>query len=193
MSERAARDRAIPGRPDAIHRLENDFYRTPRHAIDALLNVETFHGNVWEPACGDGAISRVLLERGLTVTSSDLVDNGYGTIHDFLDRSLHIDQKFNCVVTNPPFKHAQAFAERALETCDGKVALLCRLLWLASQRRRAFFTSVPLARVWVFPARINFNRDNEERYASGKGGMIDYGWYVFDHTYVGHPELRWLP
>ncbi len=188
-------DRAIPGRPDSVNRAEHDFYRTPRCAIEPLLEAERFYGTVWEPACGDGAISDVLLEHGYSVTSSDLIDYGYrnAAALDFLDRSFQPKEKFDCVITNPPFKLAQAFAERALEVSDGKVALLCRLLWLASKRRRSLFTTSPLARVWVFPGRINFNRDNEERYASGTGGMIDYCWMVWEHGYVGHPELRWLP
>lgn len=192
---RESLDRAIPGRPDALNRAEHDFYRTPRCAIEPLLNVEKFYGSVWEPACGDGAISDALLDRGLTVTSSDLIDYGYknsGTL-DFLDRSFKPETKFNCVVTNPPFKLAQAFCERGLEVSDGKVAMLCRLLFLAGKKRAGFFAKTPLARVWVFPGRINFNRDNEERYASGTGGMIDYCWLVWEHGHVGSPELKWLP
>lgn len=187
-------DRAIPGRPDAVNRAAHDFYRTPRHAIDALLDVEVFSGEVWEPACGDGAISDALVARGISVTSSDLIDYGYpsAVAHDFLNRSYVPDQKFGCVVTNPPFKLAQAFCERALEVSDGKVAMLCRLLFLAGKKRSKFFASTPLARVWVFPSRINFNRDNEERYADGTGGMIDYAWLVWEHGYVGAPSLRWL-
>ena len=188
-------DRAIPGRPDSINRADNDFYRTPRCAIDPLLDVEKFYGSVWEPACGDGAISDALLDRGLRVTSSDLVDYGYENagILDFLDRSFKPTEKFDCVITNPPFKLAQAFCERALEVSNGKVAMLCRLLFLASKKRREFFLRTPLARVWIFPGRINFNRDNEDRYADGKGGMIDYMWLVWEHGHKGSPELKWLP
>ncbi len=195
MSERISLDRAIPGRPDSVNRADNDFYRTPRNAIEPLLEAERFSGTVWEPACGDGAISDVLLERGFAVSNSDLIDYGYRTtmVLDFLDRSFVPRPKMNNVITNPPFKLAQAFAERALEVTDGKVALLCRLLWLSSKRRREFFVRSPLARVWVFPSRINFNRDNEARYQSGTGGMVDFCWFVWDHSHHGAPEIRWLP
>ena len=63
----ASLDRAVPGRPDNANRAEHDYYRTPRGAVEALLRVETFTGTVWEPACSDGAISEILVERGLEV------------------------------------------------------------------------------------------------------------------------------
>lgn len=59
-------------------RVPHDFYPTPPEAVRALLSVETFEGSIWEPACGDGAISKVLLDAGHEVVSSDLIDRGYG-------------------------------------------------------------------------------------------------------------------
>jgi len=60
-------------------RVSHDFYPTPPEAVRALLSVETFTGSVWEPACGDGAISKVLIEAGFEVVSTDLIDRGFGT------------------------------------------------------------------------------------------------------------------
>ena len=42
-------------------RPETDFYPTPPEATRALLDVESFYDTVWEPACGDGAISKELV------------------------------------------------------------------------------------------------------------------------------------
>lgn len=42
----------------------NDYYPTPPEATQALLGVESFDGDIWEPACGDGAICRVLEANG---------------------------------------------------------------------------------------------------------------------------------
>jgi hypothetical protein len=41
-----------------------DFFRTPEWATHALIDNETFVGEIWEPACGDGAIARVLEQAG---------------------------------------------------------------------------------------------------------------------------------
>ncbi len=37
-----------------------DFYPTPRWATFALIENERFRGDIWECACGDGAMSDVL-------------------------------------------------------------------------------------------------------------------------------------
>ena len=60
-------------------RVPFDFYATPPEATRALLSVEDFDGLVWEPACGHGAISRVLVNAGYSVVSTDLIDRGYGS------------------------------------------------------------------------------------------------------------------
>jgi hypothetical protein len=37
-----------------------DFFQTPAWATYALIDNEKFSGEIWESACGDGAMSRVL-------------------------------------------------------------------------------------------------------------------------------------
>ena len=53
-------------------RNKNDFYPTPPEATLALLDKQKFEGNIWECACGDGAISKILIDKGYNVYSSDL-------------------------------------------------------------------------------------------------------------------------
>ena len=67
-------------------RNKNDFYPTPPEATLALLNKQKFEGNIWECACGDGAISKILIDEGYDVYSSDLIDRNYGDVGlDFLE------------------------------------------------------------------------------------------------------------
>ncbi len=73
-----------PSRPDprrAIHvsgyqRVGQDFYATPAWVTEALLRHVRLRGPVWEPCCGDGAMSSVLSDHGYDVVSTDLVDRG---------------------------------------------------------------------------------------------------------------------
>src|SRR6202795_2936532 len=51
-----------------------DYFPTPRWATFALIDNEKFAGEIWESACGDGTMSRVLKETGQPVRSSDLYD-----------------------------------------------------------------------------------------------------------------------
>src|SRR5690242_1799263 len=62
-----------------------DFFPTPKWATFALIDNEKFDGDIWECACGDGAMSLVLEKTGSHVESSDLYDRGFGEIgHNFL-------------------------------------------------------------------------------------------------------------
>ena len=62
-----------------------DFYPTPPWATYALMENESFSGDVWECACGDGAMSDVISRYVPKVHSSDLYDHGFGeTGVDFL-------------------------------------------------------------------------------------------------------------
>ena len=76
-----------------------DYFPTPRWATFALIDNERFEGDIWECACGDGAMSRVLEETDCPVPSSDLYDRGYGDVGiDFLTVTRQADN----IITNPP-------------------------------------------------------------------------------------------
>ena len=54
----------------------NDLYETPEVATLALLRVEPLPRTILEPACGRGAISKVLRSAGHRVIENDIVDYG---------------------------------------------------------------------------------------------------------------------
>jgi len=131
-----------------------DFFPTPRWATFALIENEKFQGEIWESACGDGAMSRVLEETGQTVRSSDLYDRGYGeTGFDFLAPQWSADN----IVTNPPYNCAEGFVASGVKYSNRKFALLLRLAFLeGANRANTIFAKIPPARVWVFSERITF-------------------------------------
>ena len=63
----------------AFERLSDDFYATPAWVTEALLRHIRFRGPIWEPCCGDGAMSTVLGRHGYEVVSTDIADRGFGT------------------------------------------------------------------------------------------------------------------
>ena len=74
-----------------------DFYPTPDWATHALIDNERFEGRIWEPACGDGTMVRVLRDSGRPVDASDLFDRGYGEVGvDFLKSARSVEN----IVTN---------------------------------------------------------------------------------------------
>ena len=175
---------------DAKNREPDDFYRTPAEGTEALLRVETFEGPIWEPACGDGAISKVLEAHGYEVMSTDLVDHGFGDVHglDFLDSFCASDGE---IVTNPPFKLAEKFVRHALDIAPGKVAMLLKLTFLEGQKRHDFFKEHPPARVWVFSKRLTTWRGGP-RPEGKSGGMIAFAWFIWERGYQGPTVLDWL-
>lgn len=124
-------------------RQREDYYATEPKATEWLCRLEHFDGKILEPSCGEGRMSRVLKAAGYEVVSRDLVDRGYGEVADF----LAIDnQEWNGnIVTNPPYKYAQEFVEKALSIIpEGKrVCMFLKLTFLEGKARRALFRSTP--------------------------------------------------
>lgn len=173
----------------------DDFYPTPPCATAALLAVEEFSGAIWEPACGTGDMSRVLADAGHQVISTDLIDRGFGEGgRDFL---MEWTPRAPNIVTNPPFKWAPQFVDRALQltsgagACGGKVALLLRLAFLEGQVRGRWFPMTPLARVWIMSRRVPIGKGKllEE---GDKGGPLAFAWFVWEHGHRGPPQLHFL-
>ena len=165
-----------------------DFFPTPRWATFALIENETFRGNIWECACGDGAMSRVLAETGQPIRSTDLYDRGYGTPGvDFLEAQSKADN----IITNPPFNCAEGFVVSGLRQAKYKLALLLRLAFLeGGNRSKTIFTNSPPSRVWVFSERITFYPSGVEQKGSG---TTAYAWFVWDkQAPAGRTELKWL-
>jgi hypothetical protein len=187
---RTASERSLGIARDPENRQKDDFYATPKEGIAALLRVEQFDGAIWEPACGNGAISKVLIENGYTVVSTDLVDRGYDAAETRTDFLLCFNAKAPNIITNPPFKLNYEFMRRAVYLATGKVALLMRLGCLEGIERGKFYEKSPLARVWVFKARLQIWRDATA--TSDAGGMIGFAWFVWDHGYVGKPTIGWI-
>ena len=159
----------------------------PRWATYALIDNEPLKGEIWECACGDGAMSEVLAETGNRIESSDLFNRGYGEIgHDFLTTT----RRLRNIITNPPYNSAEGFVATGLRQAQGKFALLLRLAFLeGANRANTIFHKCPPSRVWVFSERITFYPKNVER---AGGGTTAYAWFVWDKDHSGPTELAWF-
>jgi hypothetical protein len=164
-----------------------DFFPTPAWATRALLDNERFDGEIWECACGDGAMARVLEGAGHKVFASDLYARGHGTAGlDFLAATRPADN----IVTNPPYNCAEAFVAQGLKLGRRKLALLLRLAFLEGvNRAETIFLKVPPSRVWVFSERITFYMQGAARMG---GGTTAYAWFVWDKHAPPGTELCWL-
>ena len=113
--------------------------------IQKPLELEQFAPVIWEPACGEGHISKVLQAHGYEVISTDLVYRGFGDPEplDFLKETL--DGFEGDIITNPPYSVGLEFVQRALESIrpGGKVAMFLKVQFLEGQKRGAFFKDTP--------------------------------------------------
>jgi hypothetical protein len=176
-----------PRRPHIFDRDDNDFYVEPLW-VRRLFAVEPFIGLVGDPASGSGTILRAARAAGLSNFASDIAEHGYGPRQDFL--TAPAPTAVFSVVTNPPFRLARAFVERALTLGAVKTAIIFPTARLNATR---WLEPLPLARIYLLTPRPSMPPG--EVIARGEkpgGGKTDFCWLVFDRTHSGPGELWWL-
>ena len=171
-------------------RQSDDYYATEPKATEWLCRLDQFEGRILEPSCGEGHMSEVLKKAGYEVVSRDLVDRGYGEVADF----LAIDNQVwdGNIVTNPPYKFAQEFVEKALSIIpEGKkVAMFLKLQFLEGKARRSLFRSSPPIRVWISSSRLKCAMNGDfEAYGSS---AVAYAWFVWEKGYKDETTVKWF-
>jgi hypothetical protein len=131
----------------------DDAYFSPPEATQALIRLEKVYmpQKIWEPACGAGGIALPLRDAGFTVMVSDIKNYGLPGTHiiDYLAWS----GKAHAIVTNPPYKLAIKFIEKAVTEAP-YVAMLLRLNFLESMSRKPFFEANSPARILISSRRL---------------------------------------
>lgn len=174
-------------------RPNEDYYATDPKAVELLLENETFNQTIWECACGEGHIAKVLESNGYSVISTDLIDRGYGEGGiDFLTQTENRGGNCGDIVTNPPYKLALEFAQHALEIVEegNKVAMFLKLTFLEGQKRKQFFLKYPPKRIYVFSKRMLCAINGQ--FKPGEGSAIAFAWYIWEKGYKGKPTIDWI-
>ena len=172
----------------------DDYYATSPEAVERLLENETFdyENGIWECACGEGHISKVLTAHGYPVVSTDLVCRGYG-LPAPLDFLNHTIQGYKGdIITNPPYKYAQQFVEKAMETVQkgNKVAMILKLTFLEGKARKEMFKKYPPKTIYVFSSRINCAKNGE--FSDKDSKAVAYAWFVWEKGFAGNPIVKWI-
>lgn len=185
-------------------REHDDLYNTPKSAtlalVSALIRIGAWQqivkNQVWEPACGLGAISEVLMDAGAVVMSTDYYDHGYshsrsqGPADFFDDSTARYVASGATIITNPPYLVKQQgrrlavedWIERAWFYPVGSAFFLLKTTALAG-KRRAKVNAKHLYHVFQFEDRISFN---------GKQNMIDFAWFWYVRTPKTPPTISWI-
>jgi hypothetical protein len=174
---------------------ENGFYATDPIAIDKLKKVFDIPQDILEPMCGQGHLSKRLVELGHNVWSTDLVDRGYGeTGVNFFDIES-IDPKWN-ILTNPNYKYALETVLHSLNlVADGRyVMMFLKVQFLEGKKRKVqLYDKLPPKYVFVSSERIlcALNADFQ-RMVKGGGSAVAYGWFVWEKGWKGDTTVKWI-
>lgn len=192
----------LAGGNPRLQRIENDFYATnpqdTQNFLNEIKNVYILDNKtILEPASGEGHIVNVLKENfpNSIITATDLIQRNNQEVIggiDFLN-SYNKGEKYDYVITNPPFVLAKEFIDKSL-TLSNVVFMFAKLQFLEGKARKEWLKSLPLKYVYVYSYRANPWRngspvdDNGKKYSS----TMAFAWYVFDKNYVGEPIIRWV-
>lgn len=182
-------------------RQKEDFYATSPKAVELFLaslkrDGVQLNSDLWECACGQGHISKVLINAGYSVFSSDLINRGYSeqTI-DFLKDEISLDLLKTDIITNPPYKMAKEFVLRGLDLLQegNRLILFLKIRFLEGERRfNQIFRNTPPEFVYVHVTRQSCAMDGDfEQYCKSSGSEC-YCWFIFKKGYKGEPVLRWI-
>lgn len=203
LSEAARKDPAMSGQL-VYERREGDLYPTPPENLDCLMSYLNFEElAVWEPACGEGHLSKRMLDFGMPVVSSDIYHRGYGSGgFDFLglrclpravtDVSEDMNRR-SAIITNPPYfdDMPEQFIRHALKLTHvrgGLVAMFLRNEYdMASTGRVDLFEGHP-----AYAMKICVTK--RPRWIEGTKGSPrhNYAWYVWDWKHGGRATVHYI-
>ena len=167
------------------NRIVNDAYETPCSITEHLLRVEPFDTklSVCEPACGNNAITNVLLTKWKSVVSYDVETN-----------FLLDERRYDYIITNPPYSLSYEFIKQAKKLSRIKFAFLLPITYLhGKQRYEEVYTdkSYGLKNVYVF-TMSGMLGDKLREDGKYRTGMQCYGWYIFQNGFCDEPIIRWI-
>ena len=190
LAERRRSFPTVVGRP-TVHRSIQDHYSTPAPIVRLLLDHEHFEGSILEPCVGEArVVEHVLQERGYAdVTCFDIAGHG-NERRDFFE----IEERYDVVLTNPPYNQHAAFIAHAKRIARKKIALLMPLNYLTGKQRQTDIwddETFPLSKVLVLNRGVNFLA--EDPFADRvQPSQLYCAWFIFEFGHQGPPAIAWL-
>lgn len=181
------------------NRVENDYYATDPLAVEMLMDVYRFNkDNFLEPCVGNGNILEVVKNRfpNSKMIGIDIVDRGYPNtiIGNFLEYKTN--EKFDNIITNPPYSLAKEFVEKGMELLNdnGKMAMFLKIQFLESTKRIEMFKKYPPKYIYVFTKRMPTWNNGQPTDANGKrwATTMCHAWFIWEKGSKTEPVVRWL-
>lgn len=181
--------------PDSL-----DYFPTPPWATRALceylrqVDPHLDAKRAWEPACGEGHMARPLSEYFSLVYSSDAHPYGFGALRDFLFPGD--EPAFDWIITNPPFRLAEQFAQTAIDRAAEGVALLVRTAFLEGMGRYSqLFSKRKPSAILQFTERVAMVKGRIDEDASSATAYCWIVWRCRPHKpdAANMPMFVWIP
>lgn len=161
-------------------RRELDFYPTPSNVTQALLDFLELPKDrvLWDPACGDFAMSNVFKKNGYTAIETDII---YG--QDYFETS----HKCDAIITNPPFNLSERFIAKAMGEARIVAMLLKSQYWHAKGRLELFERYTP---TYILPLTWRPDFKEHLRSEGDKKGAptMEVTWTVWNRS-ANHPPI----
>jgi hypothetical protein len=169
-------------------RKPRDLYETPPWVVEAVLPHLPFGGKIWEPACGNGNIVRVLADAGYDVHASDALDGE----NFFAAKAVPAGTRG--IITNPPYTDVADFIQHAIDLMmlrNGFVAMLLAADFDSAKSRRHLFADCRMfAKTIVLTRRIIwFERTDGKKPAPSE----NHRWFIWDWRHKGPPTIGYAP
>lgn len=174
-------------------RPKSDLYPTPPECTAALVQAmpEVFKrgARIWEPACGDGAIVRVLQGYGCQVFAFDKFNHGPVNRRSCGGRDFFAEKKLLApiIVTNCPYNVADEFVGHALSLHPQLAFFFLPITFLAGTGRTALIEDAGLHTVFVLRNRVTLS---PKHLGLTKGGVVTYAWFMWKRGFGGLPTIR---
>jgi hypothetical protein len=192
---------------------DHDYYATSPLALELFAPHYPIAHKVWEPSCGEGHLSKWLVEHGHDVLSTDLIDRGYGKGGvDFFKIGEKGDmfgenegtkllqdwakgENFD-ILTNPPYGVVTQYILHALELIpdDGHVIMFLKTSFLeGKERKKQIFDINPPRYLYQFSGRIVCAMNGDFAKTQKCGSAVSYMFTVFNKANPEHKcEVKWL-
>lgn len=175
-----------------------DDFPTPPWATRALCEALRAQGHflrdteVREPAANRGHMVRPLREAFGLVDAADVHDYGAGfPVRNYLFGPA--PDPVDWTITNPPFRLAEQFIARALETSRVGVAVIVRSAFLEGVGRwSSLFSVTPPTLILQFAERVVMHRG---RLSANGSTATAYCWLVWEQGQIGSgrmPRFDWI-
>lgn len=172
-----------------------DDFPTPPWATRAFVEAlrRPINGyRIWEPACGRGHMAKVLEEYCPDghVWATDKHDYGGTSIWDFLEAPRW---ESDWIITNPPFRLASDFIERAfkMRPTIGFALLVRTVFQEGATRHDDIFTRYPPSEFIQYAERVSMVQGRLDATVSSATAYQWAVWYMNDFS--GETKTRWIP